>query len=48
MDVKLTIVFLFLSAIIALSYLDDDNISRMRHQLLQWRRRNFRLRRHKS
>lgn len=39
MDPKLAILFLLVSAIIALSHLSDENIRRLRRQLvrLQWR-----------
>ena len=47
MDIKLALLFLIISAIIALSYLDDENISRMKAQMIRFRRREFRLRRSK-
>ena len=39
MDIKLTILFLFISAMITLSYLNDENIERLKQQIsrLQWR-----------
>ena len=33
MDIKLAILFLIISAMIALSYLDDDTVARMKQQL---------------
>lgn len=47
MDIKLALLFFIISAIIALSYLDDENITRMRQQVVRLRRREFRLRRSK-
>lgn len=47
MDIKLAILFFIISAIIALSYLDDENIVRMKEQVVRLRRRDFRLRRSK-
>ena len=45
MDIKLTLLFLFISAMITLSYLNDENIERLKQQIsrLQWR--VFKLRR---
>jgi hypothetical protein len=39
MDIKLTLLFLFISAMITLSYLNDENIERLKQQIsrLQWR-----------
>lgn len=47
MDIKLTILFLFISAMITFSYLSDENIERLKQQMqrLQWRA--FKLRRNK-
>jgi hypothetical protein len=47
MDIKLAIVFFLISAMIAFSYLDDGNVSRMKEQLVRWRRRETGLRRNK-
>jgi hypothetical protein len=47
MDIKLAIVFFLISAIIAFSYLDDENVTRMKHQLVRWKRRETGLRRNK-
>jgi hypothetical protein len=40
MDPKLAILFMLIGAIIALSHLNDENLSRMRRQLieLRWRK----------
>jgi hypothetical protein len=45
MDIKLTLLFLIITAIITLSYLNDENIERIKKQMprLQWR--GFKLRR---
>lgn len=47
MDIKLAIVFFLISAMIAFSYLDDDNVDRMKRQLVRWKRRESGLRRTK-
>ncbi|HTT47674.1 MAG TPA: hypothetical protein VMG39_06660 [Pseudolabrys sp.] len=41
MDPKLGILFVLISSIIALSHLDDDNLARMRRQLVNRRWREF-------
>jgi hypothetical protein len=43
MDIKLALLFLFVSAMITLSHLDDENVERIKQQLRcrQWR--EFRL-----
>jgi hypothetical protein len=41
MDPKLTILFLLISAVIGLSHLNDDNLDRMRRQLVSLRWREF-------
>ena len=41
MDIKLAILFLIISAMIALSYLDDGTVARMKEQLVRLRRRDF-------
>jgi hypothetical protein len=41
MDPKLTILFLLISSVIGLSHLNDDNLDRMRRQLVSWRWREF-------
>jgi hypothetical protein len=41
MDIKLAILFLIISAMIALSYLDDDTVARMKQQLVRFRRREI-------
>ena len=41
MDPKLTILFLLISSVIGLSYLNDDTMSRMRRQLVGRRWREF-------
>lgn len=48
MDIKLAILFFIISAIIALSYLDDENVARTREQIVRFRRRDFGLKRFKS
>jgi hypothetical protein len=48
MDIKLALLCLIISAIITLSYLDDENIDRMKRQFRQWQWREFRLRQNKS
>jgi hypothetical protein len=47
MDIKLALLFLFVSAMITLSYLDDENVERIKQQMLRWRWREFGLRRTK-
>ena len=42
MDIKLALLFLFVSAMITLSNLDDDNVERIKQQLLRWQWREFR------
>jgi hypothetical protein len=44
MDIKLALLFLFVSAMITLSKLDDENVERIKQQLLRWQWREFRLR----
>jgi hypothetical protein len=41
MDPKLTILFLLISSVIGLSHLNDDNLGRMRRQLVNRRWREF-------
>jgi hypothetical protein len=41
MDPKLTILFLLIGSIIGLSHLNDDNLARMRRQLIVRRWREF-------
>ena len=41
MDPKLTILFVLISSIIGLSHLNDDNLARMRRQLVIRRWREF-------
>ena len=36
MDIKLALLFLFVSAMITLSNLDDGNVERIKQQLLRW------------
>ena len=45
MDIKLTLLFLFISAMITLSYLNDENIERLKQQISRLQRRVFKLRR---
>ena len=45
MDIKLTLLFLFISAMITLSYLNDENIERSKQQISRLQRRVFKLRR---
>ena len=45
MDIKLTILFLFISAMITFSYLSDENIERLKQQISRLQRRVFKLRR---
>jgi hypothetical protein len=47
MDIKLTILFLFISAMITFSYLSDKNIERLKQQMLRLQWRVFKLRRNK-
>jgi hypothetical protein len=47
MDIKLALLFLFISAMITLSHLDDKTIDRMKQQLLRWQWREFGLWRNK-
>jgi hypothetical protein len=47
MDIKLTILFLFISAMITFSYLSDENIERLKQQMLRLQWRAFKLRRNK-
>jgi hypothetical protein len=47
MDIKLALLFLFISAMIMLSHLDDKTVDRMKQQLLRWQWREFRLQRNK-
>jgi hypothetical protein len=47
MDIKLALLFLIISAIITLSYLDEENVASIKQQLLRWQWREFRLRRNK-
>ena len=48
MDPKLAILFLLISCIIGLSHLNDENLERMRRQLVALRWREFVPGRHKS
>jgi hypothetical protein len=41
MDPKLTILFVLISSIVALSHLDDDSLARMRRQFVNRRWREF-------
>jgi hypothetical protein len=41
MDPKLTLLFVLIGAVVALSHLTDDNLTRMRRQLADRRWRNF-------
>ncbi len=41
MDPKLTILFLLIGSIIGLSHLNDDNLARMRRQVIVRRLREF-------
>jgi len=41
MDPKLTILFVLISSIIGLSHLNDDNLARMRRQIVTRRWREF-------
>jgi hypothetical protein len=41
MDPKLTILFVLISSIVALSHLDDDGLARMRRQFVNRRWREF-------
>jgi hypothetical protein len=41
MDPKLTILFLLIGAVIALSHLSDENLGRMRRQIVGRRWREF-------
>lgn len=47
MEIKLTILFLFISAMITFSYLSDENIERLKQQMLRLQWRAFKLRRNK-
>jgi hypothetical protein len=47
MDIKLALLLLVISAIITLSYLDEENVASIKQQLLRWQWRKFRLRRNK-
>lgn len=48
MDAKLGILFLLIGGVITLSYLSDENLDRMRRQLVKLRWREFALLRRKS
>ena len=41
MDPKLTMLFVLIGAVVALSHLTDDNLTRLRQQLTDRRWRNF-------
>ena len=41
MDPKLTMLFVLIGAVVVLSHLTDDNLTRMRRQLVDRRWRNF-------
>jgi hypothetical protein len=41
MDPKLAILFLLISSSIGLSHLNDENLGRVRRQLITWRWREF-------
>jgi len=41
MDPKLTMLFVLIGAVVVLSHLTDDNLTRVRRQLLDRRWRNF-------
>jgi hypothetical protein len=47
MDIKLALLFLIISAIITLSYLNEENVASIKQQLLHWQWRNLSLRRNK-
>ncbi len=41
MDPKLTMLFMLIGAVVVLSHLTDENLTRMRRQLVDRRWRNF-------
>lgn len=41
MDPKLTMLFMLIGAVVVLSHLTDENLTRMRRQLVDGRWRNF-------
>jgi len=41
MDPKLTMLFLLIGAVVVLSHLNEENLTRMRRQLVDRRWRNF-------
>ena len=43
MDVKLALLFLIISAIITLSYLNEENVASIKQRLLHWQWRKFSL-----
>jgi hypothetical protein len=43
MDIKLALLFLFFSAMITLSHLDDENVERIKQKLQRRQWREFRL-----
>jgi len=47
MDIKLALVFLFLSVLIVLNYLDEKTVARIKQQLWPRQWRKFRLRRNR-
>ena len=47
MDVKLALLFLIISAMIAFSNLDEENVASIKRQLLRWKWREFKLRQNK-
>ena len=47
MDIKLALLFLFVSTMITLSNLNDENVERIKQQMLRWQWREFSLRRTK-
>jgi hypothetical protein len=48
MDPKLYMLVLLFGSIIVLSHIDDASLSKMKGQIVRWRRREIGLRRHKS
>ena len=48
MDPKLTILFMFIGAVIGLSHLSEENLGRMRRQFMDRRWREFVLGRRRS
>ena len=44
MDIKLALLFMIISAMITLSYLNEKNVASINQQLLHWQWRKFSLR----